>query len=55
MDDIAIGLQLAFVVFFGPVLAWLMALVVVGTIAEVFIGIFRDDVQRVKIVGREDE
>jgi hypothetical protein len=55
MSEIALGIQLAFVTFFGPPLSWMMAFAVVGTIAEVFIGMFRDDVQRVKIVGRDDE
>ena len=55
MSEIALGIQLAFVTFFGPPLSWLMAMAVVGTIGEIFVGMFRDDVRRVKIVGRDDE
>lgn len=55
MDNIAYGLQLAFVMFFGPPLVWMMALAIVGTIGEIFVSMFYDDVQKVRMVSRDDD
>lgn len=55
MDNIAYGIQLAFVTFFGPPLAWMMAFALVGTVGELFISMFYDDVQKVRMVSRDDE
>lgn len=54
MSDIAIGIQLAFVMFFGPPLTFMIAIAVAGSIIEAFLGIINDYTQKVRIESRDN-
>lgn len=55
MTDIAMGIQLAFVVFLGPPLTFMMGAAVAGAVVEAFINILSEYTQKVRIEGRNDE
>jgi hypothetical protein len=55
MTDIALGIQLAFVVFYGPPLTFMIGAAVAGAVVEAFFSIISDYTQKVRIEGRNDD
>ena len=54
MNEIIATIQIALTLFIGPPLIFFMAVAIVSAIAEISIQMVADDVQRVRIVGRDD-